>query len=299
VDAQGRLTAAGTTTISGVAPGGTASGDLSGAYPNPSIANTATSGTNIVTALNNAGAAGTVPSARLASAVVLDTENPGTADIGGSFSAGLTINTSAVTSAKILDGTIANADISTTASIAVSKLSAGANTQVLTTVLGVPTWSTPSASTPALDVVLSAGNDAKGQAAVNFSALSVNTSAAPGALNVNGSHYRSFTMIPASASTYDVKDDDYIIMSTAGGGKPLDVTLPKASGSSGRILIIRGNGKDSSERLIINTTDDIDGFSTSEPLFFDINNNSVYSLTIMCDGKTWYTLTRSTTPNKG
>ncbi|MDL5051554.1 hypothetical protein QQ054_36730 [Oscillatoria amoena NRMC-F 0135] len=49
-----------------------------------------------------------------------------------------------VNSAKIVDGSIADADVNATAAIAVSKLASGTAGQVLTTVSGVPTWTTPS-----------------------------------------------------------------------------------------------------------------------------------------------------------
>lgn len=55
-------------------------------------------------------------------------------------------DTGTVTSTMILDGTILNADINASAAIAVTKLAAGSNGNVLTTTGGVPTWAAPATS---------------------------------------------------------------------------------------------------------------------------------------------------------
>jgi|GEM_PF-2096147 len=65
---------------------------------------TSSSGTNIVSAVNNGATTGTIATNRLATGVVLDTETPAAGDVAGTFAAGLTLANTAVTA-----GTYGNA----------------------------------------------------------------------------------------------------------------------------------------------------------------------------------------------
>ncbi|MCS7177567.1 MAG: tail fiber domain-containing protein [Candidatus Kapabacteria bacterium] len=78
------------------------------------------------------------------------------------------IQDGAVTSGKIQDGTIVDADISASAAIAVSKLAAGSNGQVLATVDGVPTWTDIGSGTEMDPQVHDAAFDTYGTGRVAF-----------------------------------------------------------------------------------------------------------------------------------
>lgn len=130
VDAKGRILSASNQTIAGVSPGGTASGDLTGTYPNPAIA------------------------------------------------------ASAITSAKILDGTIATADLAD--GIATTKLSAGSLNQVLTTTAGGATWQ----NLPASVTSITAGTGLNGGTITSTGTIALNNT------GVAAATYGSATAVP-------------------------------------------------------------------------------------------------------
>jgi hypothetical protein len=81
VDAKGRVTAASNTAISGVVPGGAAGGNLSGTYPNPSVASLPAISGTALTSLTAGNLSGTLPAISGANLTSLNAGNISTGTV--------------------------------------------------------------------------------------------------------------------------------------------------------------------------------------------------------------------------
>lgn len=153
-------------TSGGGSPTGSATGDLAGNYPAPTInTSSATTGANIITAINTA-TAGTINTARLNTGVVLDTESPVSGDITGTYGTGF----------QIAAGTIAGTDLVNNITIATTGNITGAN------VIGNGSGLTS----------LNAGNVSSGTLAVARGGTGI-TAITPGAVAYGGASNFAFT----------------------------------------------------------------------------------------------------------
>lgn len=157
---------------------------------------------------------------------------------------------STVTSSEITDGTIADADISGTAAIAVTKLATGTNGQVLTVNAGVPSWQTPSGGGSVTTVSVTSANGFTGSVATPTTtpAITIGTSLT-GVLKGNGTAMSVATgsdlpvmtatvggavpTPPNNTTTFLRGDGTFAV--PAGGGTVTTVSVTPANGFTGSV----------------------------------------------------------------
>jgi hypothetical protein len=140
-----------------------------------------------------------------------------------------------VTTAKIVDGTIANADINASAAIAVTKLAAGTNGQLLTTTGGVPTWTTPAFGTV---TSVATGTGLTGGPITTTGTVSIATGGVTTALLADNS-VTSAKIVDATIATADLADGSVSTVKLADNSvtsaKIVDGTIATADIADGAI----------------------------------------------------------------
>jgi trimeric autotransporter adhesin len=168
------------------------------------------------------------------------------------------IATGAVTTTQILDGTIVNADISGSAAIAVNKLAAGSNGQVLTVSAGVPTWTTSAALTNPMttvgDIIYGAAAGAPTRLAGTAGFLKSTGAAAPTWSAVNLASADVSGTLPGSQVNPAFGSQNISTTGTLNSGA---ITASGNVSSSGTLTATAGINAGSSNQFTINNTGNI------------------------------------------